>query len=197
MVERSRFATRQTSRVQLFGHRTERTYLCERLSGKSAATLNGLKRMGGCRPCAASAPVTSHRYRRSDTTHRVGRRGWRRETSRTGTADTISDAVNEFASFVHCVNPSLRVHMKSILTPPYWFLGAFFCLAIQSHAHTVWLESLNGQLVIRFAEPDGRYEKSPGHLDSLTAPAAFTIITNAPIAVPSPKSTNHFAMVGA
>jgi hypothetical protein len=66
-----------------------------------------------------------------------------------------------------------------------------------ARAHTVWFEPLDGQLVIRFAEPDGSYEKSPGHLDSLGAPAAFTVITNVPVGVVAPKSTNHFAMTGA
>jgi hypothetical protein len=64
-------------------------------------------------------------------------------------------------------------------------------------AHTIWIEPLNGRLVIRFAEPAGKYEKSPGHLDSLSAPAAFTVVTNAPVTIESPKSTNHFAMPGA
>jgi hypothetical protein len=87
--------------------------------------------------------------------------------------------------------------MNRFFTSRYWLVGALFCLSIQSRAHTVWLEPLNGQLVIRFAEPDGNFEKSPGHLDSLSAPAAFTIVTNAPVAAASPKSTNHFVMVGA
>jgi len=66
-----------------------------------------------------------------------------------------------------------------------------------SRAHTVWIEPLNERLVIRFAEPGDSYEKSPGHLDSLSAPAAFIVVTNAPVIVASPKSTNHFALVNA
>jgi hypothetical protein len=77
------------------------------------------------------------------------------------------------------------------------FLAALVLfLAAEARSHTVWIEPLQSQLVIRFAEPAGNYEKSPGHLDSLSAPAAFTVITNAPAAIDSPKSTNHFAMPG-
>lgn len=76
--------------------------------------------------------------------------------------------------------------------------GALVCfLSGEARAHTVWIEPLNGKLVIRFAEPAGSYEKSPGFLDSLSGPMAFSVVTNAPSAVESPKSTNHFAMVGA
>ena len=53
----------------------------------------------------------------------------------------------------------------------------------------------DGKLVIRFAEPDVNYEKSPGHLDSLGAPVAFTAVTNAAWAVESPKKTDHFSML--
>lgn len=64
-------------------------------------------------------------------------------------------------------------------------------------AHAVWIELLNGRLVARFAEPSGNYEKSPGFLDNLSGPSAFTVITNAPVMIESPKSTNHFAMITA
>jgi hypothetical protein len=76
--------------------------------------------------------------------------------------------------------------------------GLFFTLApAPAAAHTVWIEPLDGRLVARFAEPGGRLEKSPGHLDSLGAPAAFTLVTNAPVTIAAPKSTNHFALVNA
>jgi hypothetical protein len=64
------------------------------------------------------------------------------------------------------------------------------------HAHSVWIEPSDGQLVIRFAEPSGNLEKSPGHLDSLTPPVAFILITNAPVAIESPKKSDHFLLVG-
>jgi hypothetical protein len=67
-----------------------------------------------------------------------------------------------------------------------------------ARAHSVWIEPTSSdQLVIRFAEPDGRLEKSPGHLDSLTSPIAFTIVSNTPAAVEATKSTNHFLLVAA
>lgn len=71
-------------------------------------------------------------------------------------------------------------------------------LPVAVRAHSVWIEPLaDGQLVARFAEPDGRLEESPGHLDSLSAPSAFVLITNAPVVIEAPKRTNHFALVGA
>ena len=76
--------------------------------------------------------------------------------------------------------------------------GAFLLLpSLQANAHTVWIEALDGKLIIRFAEPSGNYEKSPGYLDSLSVPSAFTVVTNAPAMVESLKKTNHFLMAGA
>lgn len=51
------------------------------------------------------------------------------------------------------------------------------CLLLQgqSFAHLVWLEAAdNGQLVLRFGEYGEDPETSPGHLDSLTTPVAWT-----------------------
>lgn len=64
-------------------------------------------------------------------------------------------------------------------------------------AHSVWIEPSAGQLVVRFAEPSGNLEKSPGHLDSLMPPIAFILLTNAPVAIESPKKSDHFLLVGA
>src|SRR5687767_10214900 len=64
-------------------------------------------------------------------------------------------------------------------------------------AHTVWVEPLDDKLVARFAEPGNDFETSPGHLDSLTAPVAFMLITNAPTAIQAPKKSDHFLLVGA
>lgn len=72
-------------------------------------------------------------------------------------------------------------------------LGAALRLA----AHSVWIEPVEGQLVLRFAEPDGRLEKSPGYLDSLSLPVAFVLVTNAPVLVDAPKKSDHFLLVGA
>jgi hypothetical protein len=71
------------------------------------------------------------------------------------------------------------------------------CTINSAIAHSVWIEPSDGQLVIRFAEPDGNFEKSPGHLDSLSAPIAFIIVTNAPVSVETPKKSDHFLLVGA
>lgn len=80
-------------------------------------------------------------------------------------------------------------------------LIAFVCVLLLTKtalAHTVWIEPLENNLVIRFAEPGNRFEKSPGHLDSLTAPVSFILAaTNAPAAVESPKKSDHFLLVGA
>lgn len=72
-------------------------------------------------------------------------------------------------------------------------LGAGLRLA----AHSVWIEPVEGQLVLRFAEPDGRLEKSPGYLDSLSLPVAFVLVTNAPVLVDAPRKSDHFHLVGA
>lgn len=72
------------------------------------------------------------------------------------------------------------------------------CAVGNARAHSVWIEpSDNGQLVIRFAEPGDNLEKSPGYLDSLTAPNAFILVTNAPARIEAPKKSDHFLLVGA
>lgn len=66
------------------------------------------------------------------------------------------------------------------------------------HGHSVWIEPLpDGGLVVRFAEPDGRLEKSPGHLDRLSIPVAFAVTNGLPQPVVAVKSTNHFRLVEA
>ncbi len=76
-------------------------------------------------------------------------------------------------------------------------LSAVFFAATVS-AHTIWIEPLDDKLVIRFAEPGNKFEKSPGYLDSLTAPVSFVLGTsNAPVAVENPKKTDHFQIMGA
>jgi len=75
-----------------------------------------------------------------------------------------------------------------------------FCViaAFSARAHSVWIEPLaDGGLVIRFAEPDGKLETSPGHLDSLSPPNAFIVLTNAPFQVEAPKKSDHFRLVNA
>lgn len=68
-------------------------------------------------------------------------------------------------------------------------------------AHSVWIEpNADKQLVIRFAEPSGNLERSPGHLDSLTVPMAFQTApgsTNAPALLNVSKQKDHYAIAGA
>jgi len=79
----------------------------------------------------------------------------------------------------------------------YLLLALAVGVLMTSRAHSVWLEpDLNGGLLIRFAEPDGKFEKSPGHLDSLTPPAAFALVAGEPAAVDASKRTDHFALPG-
>lgn len=75
------------------------------------------------------------------------------------------------------------------------------CLAVlpTAQAHSVWIEDSPGpQLVVRFGEPGDEYEKSPGHLDNLTLPAAWqTDGEGKPMALAVEKKTDHFLLVGA
>lgn len=51
------------------------------------------------------------------------------------------------------------------------FLTALAALSVHSaSAHSVWIETLEGKLVVRFGEVGTDYEKSPGYLDQLELP---------------------------
>ena len=69
--------------------------------------------------------------------------------------------------------------------------------AIHARAHTVWIEPMADKLVVRFAEPGNDLETSPGHLDALSAPVAFILVTNAPMGIETPKRSDHFLVAGA
>lgn len=57
-------------------------------------------------------------------------------------------------------------------------LGALLA-GLLAQAHSVWIEpTADGGLALRFAEPDGKFERSPGHLDELSAIGAFSVVTN-------------------
>lgn len=76
---------------------------------------------------------------------------------------------------------------------------ALFAVLLLCHslaAHSVWIEpDAGGRLVVRFAEPDGKLEKSPGHLDELTLPRAWQAgASNAPMALTVEKQRDHFAL---
>ena len=77
-------------------------------------------------------------------------------------------------------------------------LVAFALATTEVRAHSVWIEpQRDGRLALRFAEPDGKFETSPGHLESLSAPIAFMLSTNAPVKIEAPKKSDHFALDGA
>ncbi len=53
----------------------------------------------------------------------------------------------------------------------------------QVSAHSVWIETVEGKLVVRFGEVGEEYEKSPGYLDKLQLPVAVNGTKSAPVAV--------------
>lgn len=73
--------------------------------------------------------------------------------------------------------------------------GVVAATAFRVLAHSVWIEPLpSGELAIRFAEPDGKLEKSPGHLDELQLPSAWkkSGTNSAPVTVE--KKPDHFRL---
>lgn len=72
-------------------------------------------------------------------------------------------------------------------------------LATPLFAHEVWIEDTpGGALVVRFAEFGDDYEKSPGALDALALPAAFTFAEDTkPKTIASEKKADHFLITGA
>lgn len=90
--------------------------------------------------------------------------------------------------------------MTSIYNMPLRFLSrsVFMTLAALSvnaaSAHSVWIESLDGKLLVRFGEVGEKYEKSPGYLDQLALPKA-TDVKGGTIAVE--KGGDFFLLKGA
>ncbi len=66
-------------------------------------------------------------------------------------------------------------------------------------AHSVWIEPTGAnEMVIRFAEPTGNLERSPGHLDSLAVPLIFQAVpgsTNAPALLDTAKKKDHYLIL--
>ncbi len=66
-------------------------------------------------------------------------------------------------------------------------------LSVQALAHSVWIEPLpSGELAIRFAEPDGKLERSPGHLDDLQLPTAWKRNGTNTASISVEKASDHF-----
>jgi hypothetical protein len=74
--------------------------------------------------------------------------------------------------------------------------AVILCAINAASAHSVWIEPKDDQLMIRFAEPGDDFERSPGQLDNLSAPAAFILVTNTPAAVAAVKGSDGFLLVG-
>jgi len=75
-----------------------------------------------------------------------------------------------------------------------------FAIATPVLGHSVWIEPTeDNQVVIRFAEPSGNLERSPGHLDSLSVPTTaqtVPVTTNAPTPLIVAKKSDHFLIMG-
>lgn len=69
-----------------------------------------------------------------------------------------------------------------------------------AHAHSVWVEALtDGVVGIRFGEPDGKVETSPGRLDGVVVTQAFMIAKDDARKTQScatAKQKDHFTMQG-
>ena len=91
------------------------------------------------------------------------------------------------------------INRRSVSSP---FAALLFLTAlsvVQASAHDVWIEDTPDQhLVIRFGEFGDELETSPGYLDSLSQPQAWTKNGGIdPIAFAVQKRTNSFLLVGA
>ena len=85
-----------------------------------------------------------------------------------------------------------------MLTRFFSSLITLLCLTSALSAHQVWIEELDGKLVVRFAEYGEDYEKSPGRLDSLITPQAWTTGDDGkPAAFEVQKKADHFLLAGA
>lgn len=78
-------------------------------------------------------------------------------------------------------------------------LAALLGATVLAHAHSVWIEdNAEKQLIVRFGEFGEEYEKSPGHLDSLSLPVAWTAgKEDKPATFFVEKKADHFLFVGA
>ncbi|HTR41346.1 MAG TPA: hypothetical protein VMH87_06985 [Pseudomonadales bacterium] len=86
--------------------------------------------------------------------------------------------------------------IRSLFASVFLSAGLF---AVAAKAHDVWIEDTpDNHLVIRFGEFGDELETSPGYLDSLTQPQAWTKKIGAdPAAFEVQKQTNSFLLAGA
>jgi hypothetical protein len=101
----------------------------------------------------------------------------------------IAAATPRTPNFNHHTFMKLRT-ITSLLT-------ILFTTLSNLQAHEVWIEDTQeGGLVVRFAEFGGEYEKSPGALDSLSLPTAFTFGSEGkPKTAPTERKSDHFLLV--
>src|ERR1700744_818228 len=93
------------------------------------------------------------------------------------------------------LNASISRFQTALLTPLLLSLPWFGGIA---HAHDVWIEDLSDhRLVIHFGEFGDELETSPGYLDSLSLPQAWTktAVTN-PVPFEIEKQTNALLLAG-
>lgn len=98
--------------------------------------------------------------------------------------------------FNECMYCTIKSTFQSFLFAALLLAAAFFSLA--ARAHDVWIEdTADHKLVIHFGEFGEELETSPGYLDSLTLPQAWTksAVTN-PIPCVVKTETNSFSLTG-
>ena len=76
--------------------------------------------------------------------------------------------------------------------------AAMLAFTFAASAHYVWIEDVGKKVVVRFAEWPDEWEKSPGYLDDLSVPSAWTAGTNGePKTFEIKKKAEYYQIVGA
>ncbi|HVU07500.1 MAG TPA: DUF4198 domain-containing protein [Verrucomicrobiae bacterium] len=74
-------------------------------------------------------------------------------------------------------------------------LATFALIAFGVHAHSVWIEDTKGgKLIVRFGELGEELEKSPGYLDELSQPVAWTEGKTNAVPLKVKKKSDNFAL---
>lgn len=94
---------------------------------------------------------------------------------------------------------AFRIPHSQFIIPMRLLTFALVALTCSLPAHEVWIEdTTDGKLVVRFAEYGEEYEKSPGHLDSLKTPEAWTAGDDGkPKVFEVQKKSDHYLLVDA